>query len=749
MLEIEGIVERIVFRNEENGYTVAVILSANKEITAVGKFLNINIGQPLKLSGCFKNSKYGEQFEVQSYENIVPKTEAGIERYLSSGLIKGVGPLTAKAIVDMFGKNTLEIIEFNPTQLLLVKGISKKKMAMISNSFLDVKEMQNAMVFLQTYNISSNLAIKIYEYYKSLTVELVKQNPYRLVEDITGIGFLSADRIAMNMGIEKNSLFRIRAGILHLLSEASEKGGHTYQFKIKINNMLCDLLKLTEEEITLLIDNVYDILQKENVIRIFWKDNKEIICLSKNYHIEHSIAAKLALLKNSAVSMNINLNNEIKEYEKETQISLHKDQIDAISLAVNSGVSVITGGPGTGKTTIISCALKIFKMLNLKTILLAPTGRAAKRLSETTGIDAKTIHRALEINFRQEKNVFVYNENNPLPFNVVIVDEVSMVDVNLMYYLLRAIPKGCKLILVGDKDQLPSVGAGNVLADILSSKIIEVAQLTKIYRQNNNSLIVSNAHLINSGEMPVIDNKSKDFFFEQKDSSNETFNSVIELATKRIPDYYKIDSNKIQILAPLKSGICGIQNLNEQLQSKLNPFSNSKIELMVGSSILREGDRIMQTTNNYNLEWEKPNENDYLVEKGKGVFNGDIGMITKINNQTGEVEVVFEDKKTVLYPLSELNQISLAYAITIHKSQGSEFDIVIIPIISGPSLILTRNLIYTGVTRAKKMVVLVGDKFALQKMIKNNHTNKRYTLLSDFLVEENSKMEKLFGEKNE
>ena len=452
------------------------------------------------------------------------------------------------------------------------------------------------------------------------------------------------------------------------------------------------------------------------------------------------------MLENSLVKLELNLEDEISEFERRKKISLHKDQKNAISLAINSGVCVITGGPGTGKTTIISCVLEIFRMQGKKALLLAPTGRAAKRLSETTGLDARTIHRALEISYRKDRGIFVYNEDNPLSCDVVIVDEVSMVDVNLMYNLLKAISRGTKLILVGDKDQLPSVGAGNVLSDILQSEIIPTAQLTKIYRQEDNSLIISNAHLINSGQMPVIDNHSSDFFFEAKEGPEQTFETVVELVTKRIPNHFKLDSSKIQLLAPLKAGVCGIDNLNRQIQSKLNPPSNLKQELTLGAQILRVGDKVMQTANNYDLDWIKPNENEYLQEEGKGVFNGDMGTISEINNQTGEVVVVFDDKKQVLYPRSELGQISLAYAITIHKSQGSEFDVVIIPLVPGPSLILTRNLIYTAVTRAKKVVVLVGDRQTLSRMVKNSHTAKRYTLLKDFLIEENQKMKQLFGE---
>lgn len=746
MCDFEATIERIKFRNEENGYTVAVASSCDKEITIVGKFININIGETLRVFGKFSSSKYGQQFDVEKYECISPKTKKGIVKYLSSGLIRGIGPVTAQAIVDKFGLDTLEVIEFNPSELLKVRGISKKKLEIICQSFVDVKEMQNAMVFLQTYNISSNMALKIYERYHAKTVELVKQNPYRLVEDVSGIGFASADKIAREMGISKNSLFRVRAGVLHLLSEACEKSGHTFLFCAQLNSMLCGLLELGAEECFELVQKVYEILQKENVVKIFWKDNKELIATTRLFNTERSVATKLTLLSSSALETKINVKSEIEMFEKNKKIMLHDDQKKAIELAIRSGVSVITGGPGTGKTTIISCVLNIFKMLNKKTLLLAPTGRATKRLCETTGLNAKTIHRALEINFKQDGGLFVFNENNPIPFDVVIVDEVSMVDVNLMSNLLKAIPKGAKLILVGDKDQLPSVGAGNVLSDILQSGTIPVAELTKIYRQDNNSLIITNAHLINKGEMPIFDNSSSDFFFEPKQPAEEVFQSVISLVTKRIPTYFKIPSTKIQILAPLKAGVCGIENLNKQLQDVLNPHSKNKKEIVVGSTILREGDKIMQTANNYNLEWKKETKLEFFDEKGKGVFNGDMGFVSKIDPQTGEIEISFDDQKVVVYPRSDLNQISLAYAITIHKSQGSEFDVVVIPIVPGPSLILTRNLIYTAVTRAKRMVVLVGDKQTLARMIKNSHTAKRYTLLKDFLVQESQKMKQLFGD---
>ncbi len=746
MVEIEGIVENIKFRNEENGYTVALFSAPEDTITIVGKFLNINVGEALKIQGDFNPSKYGEQFSVEKYETVAPRTQKGIVKYLSSGLIRGIGPVTAQAIVDKFGIDTLEVIEFNPEKLLAVRGVSKKKIEIISQSFLDVKEMQNAMIFLQAYNISSNLAIKIYEFYRGATIEIVKNNPYRLVEDIRGVGFKSADDIAMNMGIARNSEFRVRAGILHLLDTAEEREGHTFQYRAQIDNMLSRLLKLEFEECCQISAKVYDILVKESVIKLFWKDKKELIANAKMYNTERAIGAKLALLNASGIDIKLNVEDEIKVFEQRNKLTFHEDQKNAIRTAVNSGVSIITGGPGTGKTTIISCILEIFKMLRKRTYLLAPTGRAAKRLGEATGETASTIHRALEIDFRQNKGMFVYNDANPLPCDVMIVDEVSMVDVSLMNSLLKAIARGAKLILVGDKDQLPSVGAGNVLADILASEMIPVAELTKVYRQEGNSLIVSNAHLINKSEMPLLDNKNSDFFFEQKDSVEGAFDSVIELTTKRIPKFLKVDSSKIQVLASLKAGVCGVENLNAELQARINPPSFNKRELKVGSMILRENDKVMQIANNYNLSWTRKIENTILEEGGMGVFNGDIGTISAINTQVGEVEVLFDDKKKIVYPRSELSQIVLSYAITIHKSQGSEFDVVVIPVVGGPPLILTKNLIYTAVTRAKKMVVLVGQKAALIRMIKNTHTAKRYTLLKDFLVEEGQKMKLLYGE---
>ena len=748
-MELEGIVDEIIFRNDDNGYTVFLFDCSDKGYVAVGSFLSINIGENLKLVGNFKhNGKYGMQFQVDSYESIAPKTRNGIIRYLSSGLIKGVGPVTAEAIVKKFKENTLEIIEFNPEKLVEVRGISQKKAKLISESLVEVRDMQNAMVFLQGYNISTTIALKIYEIYKNSTIEVVKTNPYRLVEEVNGIGFAKADKIAQSMGIAVDSPFRIRAGVLHILNEASDKNGHTYMLKPQLVEGVNKLLALENIDVSKIFEDIFDVLQKENLVKVFWEDKHEIIMLTKMYNAEKYVASKLAILNNSNIETDLNLDDEITFFENQKHLKLHQDQKNAIKMAINSGVSVITGGPGTGKTTIVSCALEIFKMLNKNILLLAPTGRAAKRLSESTGEEAKTIHRALEIDFRSKLGLFVYNEKNPLPYDVIIVDEVSMVDVVLMNSLLKAISKGSKLILVGDKDQLPSVGAGNVLADILSSQTINVTQLTQIYRQENDSLIISNAHMINEGVMPVLDNKSSDFFFDSKEERVDIFNSIVSLVTQRIPSFFKIEKSKIQVLAPLKAGECGIENINVSLQEKINPPLPTKNEIKVGQTIFREGDKIMQTANNYNLEWKKRYERENYFEDGAGVFNGDIGYIHKIIPQTYEMIVWFEDGREVVYPRSELSQLSLAYAITIHKSQGSEFDAVVIPVTNGPSLIFTRNLIYTAVTRAKKLVVLVGSKSALKRMISNTYMAKRFTLLEKFLIEENKKYKLLFSENN-
>lgn len=743
-MTLEGVIEEIIFRNDDNGYTVAMLSHGDEYTTIVGKFLKVNVGENVRLTGKYvTNQKYGEQFAFETSETIYPSSIEGIKKYLSSGLIHGVGVVTAEAIVNRFKEQTFEVIEFAPQKLVEVRGISSKKAEAIGQAFGELKKIQNSVIFLQAYNISTNLALKIYAIYQEKTIELVKENPYRLVEEVDGIGFLTADKIAQSMGINKDSAFRFRAGMLHIMTENSEKNGNTYIPKEVLFSELSKLLNLSLDEYHEQFVMVLDNLCFDKVATTLFKNRQEIVMTTKMYFTENSVAQKLALLNATAIGSDIDIQEDISHFEILNKIKFDVSQRQAITNSIKNGVSVITGGPGTGKTTIVKCIINILKQQRNKVMLLAPTGRAAKRLSESTGEEAKTIHRGLEVNFRGEKGHFTYNDTNPLDVDAVIVDEVSMVDVILMSALLKALPAGCKLILVGDKDQLPSVGAGNVLDDILKSEIISVSYLTKIFRQDENSLIISNAHLINDGQMPTIDNTSRDFFFEQKQELVDIEKSIIAMVTNRIPNFLKTDVSKIQVLAPLKAGVCGIENLNKDLQNIINPSSMLKAEVVVGSTIFREGDKVMQTSNNYDLEWVK--REGYFTEQGAGVFNGDIGYIHKINRQTGELTVWFEDGRECVYPRTEISELSLAYAITIHKSQGSEFDVVVIPVISGTGLILTRNLIYTAVTRAKRMVVLVGEKKNLRRMISNVYTVQRFTMLKDFLIEASKKASELYG----
>ncbi len=736
---IEGAVEEIIFRNDGNGSTVFYFEHSDMHTVCVGKFLQISVGAHLKLEGNFvTNAKYGEQFQVDSFETLYPTSKEGIRKYLGSGLIKGVGPVTAKAIVDVFKEDTLNVIEFAPKELANVRGISERKAEMIGEAFRELKHLQNTVIFLQGYGLTVNMAIKIFEVYQNKTVEIIKENPYKLVEDVEGIGFATADKIARSLGIDRRSEFRIRAGFLYCLTDASEKNGHTYLPKEDLFKNVSKLLEIEEEESfkKVLEDLIFD----RTVTNTFIFPH-DAVMLTKYFYYERSIADKLALLCCSLTSTELNVDSEIKHFEEVNKITFHPDQKKAIINAVNSGVSIITGGPGTGKTTIVKCIIELLEAQRKKILLTAPTGRAAKKLSEATERDARTIHRALQVDFRSKR--FIFNEQNPLPYNVIIVDEVSMVDVPLMCNLLKAVARDTKLIFVGDKDQLPSVGAGNVLEDMLTSGVISVAELTQIYRQSEKSLIISNAHKINEGEMPEIDNKSQDFFFDAKVELEDIKTTIVNMVTTRIPKFNGIDSIKIQVLAPLKAGVCGIENLNRELQAKLNPPKNFRKELTVGQTIFREGDKVMQMSNNYDLEWTR--QVGLYTENGAGVFNGDIGYIHSIDVQTGEVEIWFEDGRECIYPRTELSQLSLAYAITIHKSQGSEFDVVIIPIISGPSLILNRNLIYTAVTRAKKMVVLVGEKKNLKRMIGNKFILKRHTALKKLLIDAYKKANILFN----
>jgi exodeoxyribonuclease V alpha subunit len=741
---LKGTIEDVIYRNADNGYTVVLVDCSGELITAVGKFSSASEGELVELKGSFvKNAKFGEQFKSESVKVLPPNTLEGIERYLSSGLIKGIGPATAKNIVEKFRDATLEIIEFNPLELKKVKGISESKAVQIAEAFKEIKKMQNAVMFLQGHGITTNMAVKIYKQYLDKTEHILKTNPYRLVEDVDGIGFLTADKIAQKLGISSHSEFRFRAGILHLLKENAEKNGNTYLPLDELEDELIKLLQIKLEEHTELVGQVLTKLLLDNAIKTFDLDDKKIIMQTKFHLIEREIAERLLILNQNKEKINLDLTTEINEYEKKYKVKLHEAQRGAVEVAINNGVSVITGGPGTGKTTIIKCLINSFKMQNKEILLLAPTGRASKRLNESTGMEASTIHRALGVNFQGGTNLFSHDEGNKLPADVVVVDEVSMIDASLMYYLLKAIKKTSRLVLVGDKNQLPSVGAGNVLADILNSKTIKSIELTKIYRQDAKSLIITNAHAINNGYMPELDNTSNDFFFEHKKEAGEMLRTVVDLTVSRIPKYLNIDPLKIQVLAAIRVGTCGVTNLNKELQSFLNPPSVKKPEIVTENTIYRVGDKVMQTVNNYNQKWIKFTGNQ--KEEDQGVFNGDIGFIEAIDKHTKETIVQFEDGRRSAYERSNLTELALSYATTIHKSQGSEFDVVIIPVLSGSPTMMTRNLLYTAVTRAKKMVVLVGTKFNIKRMIDNTYTKTRYSMLSHYLIEAQKNLDFLYG----
>ena len=742
-MALTGTIEEIVYRNEDNGYTVARMEKDDSLVTVVGKFIDVQVGSLVTLDGKFEKTKYGVQYCFDTYQISMPKSLAGIEKYLGSGLIRGVGPITAKKIVSRFGSDTLDVLEYTPQKLAQISGISEKKATEIGFSFKEHRDVQNTIMFLQNFNITTNMALKIYNVYHEKTADIVKSNPYKLVEDIDGIGFLTADRIAQNAGLPQDSLFRIRAGLIHVLKTSCEKNGNTYLPKKLLLEESSKTLSLPLEENESKFSEAFDTLCVDHTAITTWLDGAEIVMLAKYYYYENAIAQKLVWLANCQKDENYDVTDDISNFEQRNHITFHEEQKKAIIGAINNGVFVITGGPGTGKTTIIKCILEILTAQQKTVSLVAPTGRAAKRMSDSTGREAKTIHRLLEVNVIQsDESFFVHNESNPLKTDVVIVDEVSMVDVSLMCNLLKAMPRDCKLILVGDKDQLPSVGPGNVLSDILQSSVISYCMLTKIFRQDEKSLIITNAHLINEGKMPLIDNSSMDFFFDSKNDPESIKNTILDLVTIRLPKFLQVSPQSIQVLAPLKAGVCGIENLNKVLQEKINPPSSGKRQVEFGRITFREGDKVMQMSNNYDLEWKKHGR--FADETGKGVFNGDIGFISTIDPNTSEVIVEFEDGRICLYTRPDLIDLSLSYAITIHKSQGSEFDTVIIPAIAGPSIILTRNLIYTAVTRAKKMVVIVGEKQYLKRMVSNKYTATRFTLLKKMLMTANEKIQKMF-----
>ena len=742
-MQISGRIERIIYKNSENGYAVLELFVEKRLLTVSGKFHIVGIGEQLELEGELKmHPEYGVQFVAETVKVENPADELAIEKYLSCGLISGVGEVTARNIVKMFGKDTLKVIENEPAKLVSVRGISQRKANDIYNTYKDIKKMQEAVMFLQKYDISVNTAVKIFDKYKYRTEDVLTENPYKLIEDIDGIGFKTADKIAMKLGIKFDSEKRMRAGILYCLSEIAEKQGSTVAIVDDLLKQTLEILELDASYMDNLNSALVD-LEISGAVRKVSFENQEAIAISKYYSMEDYISKKLLSLTIGEEVAKLGSEKEIEQYEILEGISLHENQKQAILAGTTEPVVVITGGPGTGKTTIIKAILKIFKNQKLKCLLMAPTGRAAKRMEEQTKEPASTIHRALEANFAGSARGFVKNENNPLDVDVIIIDEVSMLDVFLMSSLMKAVSFGTRIIMVGDKDQLPSVGAGNVLADIIASNRFKVVELTQIYRQSEDSMIAQNAHKINNSEMPDLRQKSSDFFYSSTSEPDLVSKEIVSLVAERIPNYYKdISSDDIQVITPMKAGFAGANNLNILIQEKLNPKQSGKKEIELHKRVFRVGDRVMQIVNNYDKEWEKYNKFG-VVSYGEGVFNGDAGKIDDINEEINEIFVMFDDGRRACYSYAELDQIVLSYAITIHKSQGSEFPVVIIPIMGGSPLLMNKNLLYTAVTRAKKMVVLIGKSSNVYYMIMNKSSTVRQTMLKSMLLKSSEIYESL------
>ena len=733
METICGYVDHIIYRNTENGYTVLVLVCEEEELTCVGIFSDIVEGENIEAKGEFtEHPVYGRQFKVSSFEEKAPEDEVAIERYLGSGAIKGIGLALAARIVRRFKKDTFRIIEEEPERLAEVKGISERKAMEIADQVNAKKDLRQAMIFLQQYGISTTLAVKIYNFYGARIYSVLKENPYQMAEDIDGVGFKTADEIATRAGIRTDSDFRIRSGILYVLLQASSEG-HTYLPMEELTNRTSQLLGVDGEHIekhymNLAIDRKIMMRQKENMTQIY---------AAAFYHMESNTAMMLKQLDISYDVSDAEIEKRVKRIEKQTQIELDEQQLCAVKEAVRNGLLIITGGPGTGKTTTINTIIRYFEMEGMDIFLGAPTGRAAKRMSETTGFEARTIHRMLEVNGGVEgTGGFERNEKNPLETDVIIIDEMSMVDITLMHALLKAVLAGTRLILVGDVNQLPSVGPGSVLKDIIDSNQFHTVKLNKIFRQASTSDIIVNAHKINNGEEVVLDNKSMDFFFLKRYEADKIINVTLQLIKQKLPKFVEASEYDIQVLTPTRKGLLGVERLNTVLQMYLNPEDSSKREKEYNGMIFREGDKVMQIKNNYQLEWEIRTKFGLCVDKGTGVFNGDTGIIEEINYFAETMTVSFDEGKMVEYPFKLLEELELAYAITIHKSQGSEYPAVVIPLFQGPRMLLNRNLIYTAVTRAKKCVTIVGDDEVFHTMVANNSQLKRYSGLMDRLIED-------------
>ena len=732
MEKLAGYVEHIIYRNTDNGYTVLNLVSGEDEITCVGIFSTIAEGENIEATGDYTDHPtYGTQFKVVSFEEKAPEDQEAIERYLGSGAIKGIGLAMAARIVRRFKEDTFRIIEEEPERLVEVKGISERKAMEIASQVNEKRDLRQAMIFLQQFGITMNLAVKIYNKYGQEVYGILKENPYRLADDIEGVGFRTADDIAAKAGIRTDSDFRVRSGILYTLLQASGEG-HTFLPQEELTAKTSELLGIDKD----IIEKNYMDLSIERKIIMKQSGEQTQIYSASFYYMEANTATMLRELDIAYDVADAEIEQRIHNIEKQTGMQLDEHQVQAVKEAVRNGLLVITGGPGTGKTTTINTIIRYFEMEGMDIFLAAPTGRAAKRMSETTGFEARTIHRMLELNGGMEGSAgFERNETNPLETDLVIIDEMSMVDITLMNSLLKAIAPGTRLILVGDINQLPSVGPGSVLKDIIQSEAFNVVMLTKIFRQASTSDIIVNAHKINRGEPVVLDNKSMDFFFLKRQDANTIISVVITLIQKKLPRYVQADPNEIQVMTPTRKGLLGVERLNVILQQYLNPSDSQKTEKEINGRLFREGDKVMQIKNNYQLEWEVSTRFGLTVDKGIGVFNGDMGVIDEINEYTETVIVEYDEGRKVKYGYDMTDELELAYAITVHKSQGSEYPAVIIPLLPGPKLLYNRNLLYTAVTRAKKCLTIVGSELTFQEMIENKSEQGRFTSLDERIKE--------------
>lgn len=729
---LAGYVEHIIYRNADNGYTVLNLVSGEDEITCVGIFSAIAEGENIEAQGEYtEHPTYGQQFKVTSFEEKAPEDEEAIERYLGSGAIKGIGLAMAARIVRRFKEDTFRIIEEEPERLAEIKGISNRKAMEIASQVNEKRDLRQAMIFLQQYGITMNLAVKVYQAYGQDVYGIIRENPYRLADDIDGVGFRTADEIAARVGIRMDSDFRVRSGILYTLLQASGEG-HTYLPETELTPRASKLLNVTAEQ----VEKQYMDLAIERKIILKQMEDQTQIYAASFYYMEANTATMLKRLNVSYDVSDAEIEQRIRGIEKKSGMTLDEHQVTAVKEAVRNGLLVITGGPGTGKTTTINTIIRYFELEGLEIFLAAPTGRAAKRMSETTGFEARTVHRMLELNGGAEgSGGFERDESNPLEADVIIVDEMSMVDISLMYSLLKAISVGTRLILVGDVNQLPSVGPGSVLRDIIQSHACNVVMLTKIFRQASTSDIIVNAHKINRGEKVSLDNKSMDFFFLKRYDADVIINVVLQLIMQKLPKFVNAQPYDIQVLTPMKKGNLGVERLNAILQRYLNPPAPDKKEKEYGDKVFREGDKVMQIKNNYQLEWEVLSKYGFAIDRGTGVFNGDTGIIREINDYKETMTVVYDEDKVVEYSFKILEELELAYAITIHKSQGSEYPAVVIPLLGGPRMLMNRNLLYTAVTRARKCVTLVGNEMCFYEMEQNITEQTRYSGLRARLEE--------------